>query len=340
MDSKTRIRFGVIGAGRIGKIHIENLKHRIPGSDVFAISDIYEEELGKVADQFNIDFRTTNYHEILNNKSVDAVVICSPTDTHAQIIQDAAEAKKHIFCEKPIDLMLERIRKTIEVVEQNGVKLQVGFNRRFDPNFKKVHDISRSGKIGQPHILKITSRDPAPPPAEYISVSGGIFLDMSIHDFDMARYLVGSEVEEVFASGNVLIDPVFKREGDFDTAITILNFENGAIGTIDNSRKAIYGYDQRVEVFGPKGMVMVDNKKHDTHSYYNSDGIVAALPLDFFMDRYTESYLLEMKEFLECILNNTDPTVSGNDGLISVKIGMAAKISAKENRPVKITEIE
>jgi len=339
LANKNCIHFGVIGAGRIGKIHIENLMHRISGSDVVAISDIFEEELSKVSDQFNIDFSTTDYQEILKQKSVDAVVICSPTDTHAQIIQDAAEAGKHIFCEKPIDLTLQKIRKTIEVVKKNKVKFQVGFNRRFDPNFKKVHDISRSGKIGQPHILKITSRDSSPPPAEYIRTSGGMFLDMSIHDFDMARYLIGSEVTEVYAKGKVLVDPVFKKEGDFDTAITILNFENGAIGTIDNTRKAVYGYDQRVEVFGSEGMVTVKNNTHDNHIYYNTDGMHAALPRDFFMDRYAESYLIEMKDFLECIINDTAPTVSGNDGLISVIIGMAAKISAKENRPVKISEI-
>ena len=339
MDIKNKIRFGVIGVGRIGKIHIENLKYRIDGSDVVAISDVDSDELSKVAKHFDISITTKDFGEILKRKDVDAVVICSPTDTHAKIIQEAAAAKKHIFCEKPIDLSLDKINKTINSVSKNDVKFMVGFNRRFDPNFKKVHEITSTGKIGQPQILKITSRDPSPPPVEYLKASGGIFLDMTIHDYDMARYLVGSEVTEVYAKGNILVDSAFKEANDLDTVITLLSFENGAIGTIDNSRKAVYGYDQRVEVFGSEGMVTVKNNTLDNHIYYNTEGQHTALPLNFFMDRYTESYLVEMNTFLECIISDKEPPVSGNDGLIAVVIGLAAKKSAVENRSVKISEI-
>ena len=337
--NKNKVNFGVIGVGRIGKIHIENLKHRISKTDVVAISDINKEELDKVAKEFNISNVTTDYHDILKQKDVDAIVICSPTDTHTLIIEEAANAKKHIFCEKPIDLTLEKIKSTIETVEKNNVKFFVGFNRRFDPNFKKIYEIASSGKIGQLQILKITSRDPAPPPLEYLKVSGGILLDMTIHDFDMARYLVGSEVKEVYAMGDVLVDPVFKEAGDLDTVITVLKFENGTIGTIDNNRKAVYGYDQRVEVFGSKGMATVKNNTPDNHIYLDKEGVHSALPLNFFMDRYTESYLAEMNAFFDCIINDLSPKSSGNDGLIAVAIGLAAMKSIKENRPVKMSEI-
>ena len=215
----------------------------------------------------------------------------------------------------------------------------IGFNRRFDPNYAKVQQMVKDGKIGDPHILKITSRDPAPPPAEYLAVSGGMFLDMTIHDFDMARFVVGSEVSEVYAKTNVLVDPAIGKAGDVDTAVTILFFENGAIGTIDNSRKAVFGYDQRLEIFGSKGMVKIDNNNPDTHTYYNAMGSHGPLPLNFFMDRYVQSYENEMEAFINAVVNDETIPVPGRDGLISVAIGLAAKKSALENRPVKLNEI-
>jgi len=289
-----QLRFGLIGVGRIGKIHINNLVHHISGSEVIAVTDIFTKELKNVAEKHNIKIVADSYKDILAMPDIDAIVICSPTDTHHQIITDAAHAGKHIFCEKPIDLDIKKIDKIIDVVNKTEVKLMVGFNRRFDPNFFKVHQLVNEGKVGEPQILKITSRDPAPPPEEYIRVSGGLFLDMTIHDFDMARYLMKNEVSEVYAKGNVLVDPVFKKAGDLDTAITLLTFENGTMATIDNSRQAVYGYDQRVEVFGSKGMVTVTNNTPDNHIYLDRTGTHSALPLDFFMDRYTESYLEEM----------------------------------------------
>lgn len=334
-----KIKVGVIGTGRIGKVHIENLVNRNSQADVTAIADVNESEVQKTALRFGIKNVYGSYNEILKSSEIDAVLICSSTNTHAQITQEAAKAGKHIFCEKPIDLSLERIKETIKVVEESGVKFMVGFNRRFDPNFLKVRETVGSGKIGKPHILKITSRDPEPPPATYIKVSGGLFLDMTIHDFDMARYLVGSEINEIYAKGGVLIDPVFEEEGDIDTAVTTLSFENGSIGIIDNSRKAAYGYDQRVEVFGSEGMIAVDNNTPDTHIRFDKSGAHKSLPLYFFMQRYTESYLQEINSFVKCIMEGADVPVGGKDGLLSVVAGLAAKKSIIENRPIKLKEI-
>jgi len=337
---KKPIRFGVIGAGRIGNIHAETLVTRIPGVTVKSIADVVQASSQQAAELLHIPVSTTDYREMLDDPEIDAVAICSSSDTHAKIIIEAAQTSKHIFCEKPISLDLAQIDAALAAVEKAGVKLQIGFNRRFDPNFRKVRKLVANGKIGDPHILRITSRDPAPPPIEYIKVSGGIFLDMTIHDFDMARYQMGCEVTEVYVAGGVLVNSEIGEVGDIDTAIVTLRFENGAIGTIDNSRKAVYGYDQRVEVFGSSGMVAVGNNTPDTHVYSNSESIQSALPLYFFLERYRESYIAEMREFVECIQNDTIPPVTGIDGRIPVLIGMAAWKSYKENRPVKLSEIE
>jgi myo-inositol 2-dehydrogenase/D-chiro-inositol 1-dehydrogenase len=334
-----KVRFGVIGVGRIGKIHAENLVNRLAESEVVAVSDIITTEVAKVANQFNIPNTFSDYAEILKHPDIDAIVICSPTPTHFDIILKAAAAGKDIFCEKPIDLSIDKIIKVNEAVKKHGIKMMVGFNRRFDPNFLKVYEMVKAGKIGEPHVLRITSRDPAPPPEQYIRSSGGLFLDMTIHDFDMARYLMQSEVIEVYARAKVLVDPVFEKAGDWDTAIVMLTFENGAMGAIDNSRQAVYGYDQRVEVFGSKGMVTVKNNTPDNHIYVDKKGTHSSLPLNFFMQRYTESYLNEMQIFIDSIKNDTQPPVTGKDGLVAVAIGMATMKSVKENRPVKLSEI-
>ena len=333
------LRFGVLGVGRIGKIHLGNLVNRIPGAEVVALSDVVPEELAALAAKFNVRTTFSDYKQVLKLSDVDAVAICTPTNTHYQMILDAAAAGKHIFCEKPIDLSIEKIKAINQQVEKCRVQLMVGFNRRFDPNFLKVREIVKSGKVGVPHVLKITSRDPAPPPETYIRASGGLFLDMTIHDFDMARYLMSSEVTEVYARASVLVDPVFQKAGDWDTAIVSLAFENGALGTIDNSRKAVYGYDQRVEVFGSEGMVKVKNNTPDSHIYLDRTGAHSSLPLNFFMDRYTESYLREMQAFVDAVQNNKPVPVTGTDGLMAVAIGLAAAKSVRENRPVKLTEM-
>ena len=325
---KQGIRIGLIGAGRIGRLHAENLAYRIPEATLVAVSDIFVEAAQSVAAELQIPAAYQDHRPILEDKTIDAVLICSSTDTHAQLIEEAAEAGKQIFCEKPIALDL------------SSIKLQIGFNRRFDPHFRRIRELVATGEIGEPHLLRITSRDPEPPPIEYVKVSGGIFLDMTIHDFDMARYLIGSEVDEVYAAGGVMVDPAIGEAGDIDTAIITLHYENGMLGAIDNSRQAIYGYDQRVEVFGSGGMVTCANDKPDSAVISNALGEHGAKPLFFFVERYTESYISEMKAFVECVVNDTPPPVTGIDGRIPVVMGYAAKRSLEEKRPVKLSEIE
>jgi myo-inositol 2-dehydrogenase/D-chiro-inositol 1-dehydrogenase len=334
-----KLKLGVIGTGRIGKVHIATLVQSVPQAEVIAVADVNISGATEVANGYGISTVYSNYKDVINHPEVEAVVICSPTDTHAQYIIEAAQAGKHIFCEKPVDLSLEVIQGALNAVEKAGVKLMVGFNRRFDPNFAKLKQLVIDGKIGDPHILKITSRDPAPPPAEYSAVSGGMFMDMTIHDFDMARYIVGSEVTEVYVKSAVLVDPAIGAAGDVDTAIITLTFANGAMGVIDNSRKAVYGYDQRVEIFGSKGMANADNNYPENHRYFASDGVHSSLPLNFFMDRYLDAYANEMKIFCNAVVNSLPLPVSGDDGLKSVAIALAAKKSVQENRPVKLSEI-
>lgn len=335
----TRTNVGLIGAGRIGKLHAEHLAHRIPEASLVAVADVMFEAAQACASSLRIPLAVQDYRSILKRDEIEAVVICSSTDTHAQIIEEAARAGKHIFCEKPIDHDLKRIDRALQAVQQAGVKLQIGFNRRFDPNFKRVRELVAAGKVGQSHILRITSRDPAPPPVSYIKVSGGLFLDMTIHDFDMARYLIGAEVEEVFAVGGVMVDPAIGAAGDIDTAIVTLRFANGVIGTIDNSRQAVYGYDQRVEVFGSAGMVDAQNNTLNRAVLSDKDGIHGALPLYFFIERYTESYIAEMQAFIAAVQNDTPTPVGGLDGRAPVVIGLAALKSLRERRPVRLDEI-
>lgn len=333
------VNVGVIGAGRIGKLHAENLVARVAGARVLAIADVVASAAQETAARFNIPTATADYREVLANPDIHAVAICSATDTHSQMIVEAAQAGKHIFCEKPIDFDLSRIDRALATVDKAGVTLQVGFNRRFDPNFAQLRQTVQEGGIGQPHILRITSRDPAPPPVSYIKSSGGIFLDMTIHDFDMARFVMGSEVTEVYAVGAVLVDPEIGEAGDIDTAAITLRFDNGAIGIIDNSRKATYGYDQRVEVFGSKGAITTENNTPYRTIISDASGVHSPLPLYFFLERYAESYIREMQAFIRAIENDQMPPVVGIDGRVPVVIGLAASKSVKENRPVKLDEI-
>lgn len=332
------INIGIIGAGRIARVHAETLSYRIPEAKVLAVADIIPDAAKKLAADFQIPAVFESHRPIMDDKRIDAVVICSSTDTHAQMITEAAQAGKHVFCEKPIALELPKIDAALQAVDKTKVKLQVGFNRRFDPSFKRARELVASGQIGTPHLLRITSRDPAPPPLAYVKVSGGIFLDMTIHDFDMARYMLG-EIVEVYAVGNVLIDPEIGKAGDVDTAVTTLKFANGALGVIDNSRKAVYGYDQRVEVFGSNGMAMVANKTPDQVIQSNGVGVHSAKPLYFFLERYGDAFLQEMREFIACLKENETPSVGGFDGRIAVVIGYAAKRSLVEGRPVRVEQI-
>lgn len=333
-----KVNIGVIGVGRIGKLHTRNLKYQVTGTKVLAVADIFEKSAREVASQLEIPIAEKDYRVLLENKDIDAVVICSSTDTHAQIISEAAQAGKHIFCEKPIALDLGKIDQAVTAVKKAGVKLQVGFNRRFDPSFKKAKDLVAKGTIGTPHLVRITSRDPEPPPISYIKVSGGIFLDMMIHDFDMARYLLDQEVVELMAVGSCLVDPAIGEAGDIDTAIVTLKYEKGAWGTIDNSRKAVYGYDQRIEIFGSEGCITVENKKPTGVIVNGANDIRSDKPVFFFIERYREAYLAEMEEFIKCIQENKEPSVGGFDGKISVQMGYAAKESLTKGSFVKITK--
>ncbi|MCG8482712.1 MAG: inositol 2-dehydrogenase [Clostridia bacterium] len=333
------MKLGLIGAGRIGRMHGEVITNQVAGAEIHAVSDVDMDGLKEWASFLGIKNVTNDYRDILKNGEIEGVLICSSTNTHADFIIESAKAGKHIFCEKPIDFNVEKIELALDKVKEAGVMLQVGFNRRFDHNFKAVRDAVSNGEIGDVHIVKITSRDPEPPPVEYIKVSGGLFLDMMIHDFDMARYLSGSEVEEVFVNAAVLVDPAIGEAGDVDTAIVNLKFENGAVGVIDNSRQAVYGYDQRVEVFGSKGMAAADNDYPNTVQVLTSERLSGDKPKYFFLERYKDAYASEIHAFVDAINNKQTPLVTGIDGLQPVLIGLAADKSLKENRPVRIDEI-
>ncbi|KRE35273.1 inositol 2-dehydrogenase [Paenibacillus sp. Soil522] len=333
-----KITIGIIGAGRIGKIHADNLL-RLPQVEISAVSDLFAgPELKEWAAKREIAKVTQDSSEIINDPAIDAVFICSSTDTHVPLIKQAAKAGKHVFCEKPLSMDINRTEEAVAAAAEAGIKLQIGFNRRFDHNFKRVREHVLIGTVGNPHIVKITSRDPNPPHEDYIRVSGGIFMDMMIHDFDLARFLTGSEVTEVYAQGGVLIDPVFSKYGDVDTAIVTLRFENGAIGVIDNSRQAAYGYDQRVEVFGSKGSVAVSNDHPNTAEVSTSEGIMRDKPLHFFLERYNAAYIEETQQFVDSLVNGLPLPVTGDDGVKAERIALAAKLSCRLGRPVKISE--
>lgn len=334
------LAIGLIGAGRIGQVHADHLTTRIPAARLMMVADAYEPAAKACAERYHIPAWAQDYHAVLDRQDIQAVVIGSSTDTHAKIIQEAAQAGKHIFCEKPISLDLASIDLALAAVEQAGVKLQIGFNRRFDANYRRVHTAVVEEEIGRPHLLHIISCDPAPPPIEYVRVSGGIFLDMMIHDFDMARFLIGSEVEQIFALGEVLIDPAIGEAGDVDTAAVMLKFANGVIGTIENSRKASYGYDQRVEVLGSAGAIRIDNNYPNTAIMSDSQNVRRDLPLHFFMERYTQSFVAEIEAFVKAVLNETPTPVTGQDGRAPVVMALAARKSLLENRPVDMSEVE
>lgn len=329
-----KITIGVIGAGRIGKLHTGNVVKHLPQLQIKTIADPQIDTAW--AQSKGIPHITTDVNEIMNDDEIKAVLICSPSPLHAPHIISAARANKHIFCEKPISTDIKQIRVALEEVEKAGVKLQVGFNRRFDPNFAKIKTMVNNNNIGTPQLLRITSRDPKIPPADFLKTSGGMFIDMTIHDFDMARFLMNSEIDEVYASANVLINPIFSECDDIDTAIINLKFKNGTLGVIDNSRQAVYGYDQRIEVFGSHGAVHADNNKPTNTTLSTNDGIISEKPLYYFLERYEESFVAELAAFHHCIITDEAPVVSGDDGLRSVIISMAAEQSRRENRPIKI----
>lgn len=334
------LKVGIIGAGRIGKVHTESICNYVKNAEVKAIADPFlSEETAAWAKKLGVEVVTKDYHEILADPEIGAVLICSSTDMHSPISIEAIHAGKHIFCEKPIDHDVAKINEVRKALEGTGLKYQVGFNRRFDHNFEAVRNAVQAGTIGEPHIVKITSRDPEPPSAAYVAVSGGMFLDMTIHDFDMARFLVGSDVEEVYVQSAVLVDPAIGEAGDVDTAVITMKMTNGALAVIDNSRRAAYGYDQRAEVFGSKGMVAVENDSVSNAKIATADGVTGEKPLFFFLERYMQAYAKEVTAFVDAVVNDTEVPVNQDDGLKAVLIGLAATKSAKEHRPVKISEI-
>lgn len=334
------INIGIIGMGRIGRVHIQSICYNVKNARVKAVAEPFlNDETKAFVESMGVTEIYTDYHKILEDKDIDAVMICSSTDTHAPISVEAIKAGKNVFCEKPIDHEIDKIMEVVKALEGTNLKYQVGFNRRFDHNFAAVRNAVDAGKIGEPQIVKITSRDPAPPNPAYIKVSGGMFLDMTIHDFDMACFLVNSKVEEVFVQSAVLIDPAIGEQGDVDTAIISMKMANGSLCVIDNSRKAAYGYDQRAEVFGSKGMVATANDTLSSAIIADENGVTGEKPLYFFLERYMQSFAQEVIEFVDAVENNKPTPVTVDDGLQAVLIGLAAKKSVEEHRPVKISEI-
>jgi myo-inositol 2-dehydrogenase/D-chiro-inositol 1-dehydrogenase len=332
------VRIGVIGVGRIGSMHADLLARRVPGAAVASVFDAYAESANAVGAGLGVPV-AGSVEEILGSPDVDAVAICTSTDTHADLIVEAARAGKAIFCEKPVSLDLETVDRALRAVEDAGVPFQIGFNRRFDPGHASVREAVAAGDVGDPHLVRISSRDPAPPPMAYVRTSGGIFLDMTIHDFDMARFVTGSEVVEVYARGAVRVDPAFAEEDDVDTAMVVLVHQNGCMTSIDNSRRAVYGYDQRVEVFGSEGMAASENPLAHAGVVRTADGgRQPALPY-FYLERYTASYLHEWEAFVAALSAGDTPPVTTADARAPLVIGLAAWRSLREERPVRVDEV-
>jgi myo-inositol 2-dehydrogenase/D-chiro-inositol 1-dehydrogenase len=333
------LNIGIIGAGRIGKVHAETIAFRVPEANAAAITDLNLDAAAQVAARCGIPVVAASAQQIFDDPDIDAVLICSSTDTHADLTILAAQSRKHIFCEKPIDHSLAKIDAALAAVAEAGVKLQIGFNRRFDPNFARVRSAVESGEIGSPRLLHIISRDPAPPPVSYVKVSGGMFLDMTIHDFDMARFLIGDEVEEIYTAAGVMVDPAIGEAGDLDTALILLKFRGGVIGAIDNCRQAAYGYDQRAEILGSLGKIATENCYPNEATISTGVSISRDLPYNFFMDRYTESFSREVRSFVQAVVEDKPTLVTGIDGRIPVVMGLAARKSFDEGRPVRLSEI-
>tara|TARA_R110002051_G_scaffold38640_4_gene81993 strand:+ start:13981 stop:14979 length:999 start_codon:yes stop_codon:yes gene_type:complete len=330
------IRFGVLGAGRIGQVHARAISS-VDGATLTAIADPVLAAAQAAQSAFGGDIRTID--EIAASDDIDAVVICTPTDTHANLIEQFARAGKAVFCEKPIDLDVARVRACLETVKQTNGTLMVGFQRRFDPDFQALRAAIDAGKIGDVEMVTLTSRDPSAPPVSYIARSGGIFRDMTIHDFDVARWMLGEEIETVFAVGSNLVDPAIGKAGDFDSANVILTTAKGKQCTITNSRRATYGYDQRIEVHGSKGSVSVENHRTSRIEVANENGYTRPPLLDFFMSRYTAAYAAEIASFVASVQTKSPTTTTGHDGLMALILAEAAVQSATSGRAVKVSDI-
>lgn len=335
-----KVNAAVIGLGRVGRMHLENIL-TLPEINVAGVSDCFIDKLDQTLDQLGVTSnRTKNYEDLLNNPQIEAVFIFTSTQSHAEIAIAAAKKGKHIFCEKPLsmDLDEEASLEVLRNVKANHVKLQMAFNRRFDPQFREVYEQVREGKIGEPQIVKITSRDPDLLPHEFIKTSGGLLMDFTMHDFDMARYMAGSNIIEVFVKGCTLIDPTLQNIGDVDTLAIIVQFESGAYGLIDNSRRAVYGYDQRVELFGSKGMLLAENVSNSTVAHYSSESVVLKKPLPIFTKRYKDAYINEIKFFIRSIVLDEPVVCSGEDVLLAQRVAIAAQKSLNSGLPVKVEQ--
>ena len=330
------VRFGLLGAGRIGKVHAKAVMGDA-NAKLVAVADAMAPAAQAIADQYGCEVRSIE--AILAAKDIDAVVICTPTDTHADLIEAFVKAGKAVFCEKPIDLSLARVKTCLEVVRAHKGTLMVGFNRRFDPHFRAVRAEIDKGTIGEPEMVVITSRDPGAPPVDYIKRSGGIFRDMTIHDFDMARFLLGEEIAEVVATAAVLVDPAIGIAGDFDSVQVMLKTASGRQAMISNSRRATYGYDQRIEVHGSKGAVSAENQRPVSIEVATVAGYTRPPLHDFFMTRYTEAYAAEIATFIAALRGTGKAEPTGEDGLIALALAEAALKSVAEARVVKMSEI-
>lgn len=327
---------GVIGGGRIGKLHTHNLV-QMKDVRVKYVADIFADKMPDFEKETGVPL-ISDFNTIFEDPEIDVVFICTPTDTHVDLIKRSAAAGKHIFCEKPISFSDEETLEAYEAVTKAGVKFQIGVNRRFDRNFAQVKDHVDTGAIGDIQLLRIDSRDPEAPPLSYVESSGGLFFDMMIHDFDMARFITGSEVEEVFATGDALVNPEIKGI-DVDTAIVTLTFENGCLGVISNSRQAVYGYDQRLEAFGSKGASEAENELVNNVKLSNKEGVHSQNPLHFFLERYNNAYIEEVQQFLDAIQQDTETPVTFVDGIMAQRLAFAANESLKTGQPVKVQKL-
>ena len=330
------LRFGVLGAGRIGRVHSKAIAGT-PGARLAAVADPVAAAAQDMADAYGCAIRDID--AIIGADDIDAVVICTPTDTHADLIEQAARAGKAVFCEKPVDLSVKRVRDCLRVVAAEKALLMVGFNRRFDPDFMAVKAAIDAGHIGKVEMITITSRDPGAPPIDYIKRSGGIFRDMTIHDFDMARWLLDEEVETVIAAASNLVDPAIGKAGDFDSVNVILRTATGRQAVITNSRRATYGYDQRIEVHGSLGVVSADNMRMANIEVAGANGFTRPPLLDFFMTRYVAAYANEIAAFVAAVTKGAATPTTGVDGLAALVLADAALLSVKESRAVNLAEI-
>jgi len=330
------VKFAILGAGRIGRVHAAAV-NAVPGAALVAIAEPLPAAAEAIRAAYGCEIRSIA--AIAASTDVDAVVICTPTDTHADLIEQFVVAGKAVFCEKPVDLSLARVAACLRAVDAAGGLLMVGFNRRFDPDFMAVKAAIDAGRVGAVEMVTITSRDPGAPPPDYITRSGGIFRDMTIHDFDMARWLLGEEVETVFAAASVLTDPVIATLGDFDSVNVILRTATGKQAIITNTRRASYGYDQRIEVLGSLGMVSAENQAENRVTIADRDGYHSAPLLNFFMSRYTAAYANEIAAFVACVAEGAPTPTTGRDGLMALGLAEAALRSVAEARAVRLSEV-